>query len=173
MKELAKNALSFARKLQAGTARPPTQATMPKKDWVVDSTLVMEQKHYIISVVEQINGTYREGYYDASAVMLRRLVETLIIEAYISKGKVTEIKNDNGDFLGLKDLIDRASNGKYLNLSRNSKVILRRLKKLGDLSAHNRTFIAKKSYFDSLCEDLFLDIQTLLRELINESKPEK
>jgi len=101
--------------------------------------------------------------------MLRRFIETLIIDAYIAKNKEAVIKKTNGDFYVLGKLIDEACSGRDLNLSRDTKTILRKLKKLGDRSAHNRTFIAKRSYIESLFEDLFLDMQTLVQEFINEA----
>ena len=71
--------------------------------------------------------------------------------------------------MSLQRLIDKACGDPDLNLSRNTKRLLPRLKKLGDLSAHSRTFIAKRSYFDELFEDLHLDMQTLIQDFIHEA----
>ena len=101
--------------------------------------------------------------------MLRRFVETLIIETYIEKKIESRIKDANGDFFTLQTLIDKACSEPDLNLSRNTKKVLLRLKKLGDLSAHNRRFIAKRSYFDELFEDLHLDMQTLIQDFVHEA----
>lgn len=101
--------------------------------------------------------------------MLRRFVETLIIETYIAKEIQGRIKDDDGDFFSLQILIDKARSDPYLNLSRNTKKVLLRLKKLGDLSAHNRRFVAKRSYFDELFEDLHLDMQTLIEDFVHEA----
>ena len=101
--------------------------------------------------------------------MLRRFVETLIIEAYIAKRIECRIKDQNGDFVSLRKLIDRACTDPELNLSRNTKTVLMRLKKLGDLSAHNRRFIAKRSYFNELFENLHLDMQTLIDDFVHEA----
>lgn len=109
------------------------------------------------------------GWYDACAVMLRRFDETLIIETFIAKGIEGRIKDAHGDFLSLQRLIDTARSDPDLNLSRNTKQVLLRLKKLGDLSAHNRRFIAKRSYFDELFEDLHLDMQTLIEDFMHEA----
>lgn len=69
----------------------------------------------------------------------------------------------------MKRLIDEACNGNNLNLSRDTKDILRKLKKLGDRSAHSRRFIAKRSYFDELFENLHLDMQTLIEDFVHEA----
>src|SRR5260221_10228511 len=37
---------------------------------------------YLLTVAKQMNGCMREGWYDACAVMMRRLVELVIIETY-------------------------------------------------------------------------------------------
>ena len=101
--------------------------------------------------------------------MLRRFIETLIVETYIEKHKDGEIKKTDGDFYSLKRLIEVACNDQDLNLSRDTKQILRKLKRIGDRSAHNRRFIAKRSYFDELFEDLHLDMQTLIEDFIHEA----
>ena len=56
--------------------------------WWNQALVEGKAKDYIVNIVYQINGTYEYGWYDACAVMLRRLMESLIIEAYIDKGIV-------------------------------------------------------------------------------------
>jgi hypothetical protein len=58
-------------------------------------------------VANHINGAYENGWYDACAVMLRRLVETLIIETFEHHNIAHKIQNASGDFLFLRDLIDK------------------------------------------------------------------
>ena len=100
---------------------------------------------YIESVCKQLNGCFRAAYYDAASVMLRRLMETLIIEAYEHLKRESEIKDSEGNYFMLKQLVERA-NGKPphagLNLGRDAKKNLEDVKALGDKSAHNRRFIA-------------------------------
>jgi hypothetical protein len=100
---------------------------------------------YIESVCKQLNGCFSAAYYDAASVMLRRLMETLIIEAYEYLKRENEIKDGDGNYLMLKHLVERA-NGRQphvgLNLGRDAKKNLEDVKTLGDKSAHNRRFIA-------------------------------
>jgi hypothetical protein len=100
---------------------------------------------YIESVCKQLNGCFRAAYYDAASVMLRRLMETLIIEAYEYLKRENEIKDGDGNYFMLKHLVDRA-NGRPphvgLNLGRDAKKNLEDVKALGDKSAHNRRFVA-------------------------------
>lgn len=172
MRQFARNALSAIRQLQQSaeeSTQPPLEGAKPRTARVIDPALVADTRGYLEKVADQINGTYEHGWYDACAVMLRRFVETLIIETFIAKNIDSRIKDANGDFVSLRDLIDKARTDSDLNLSRNTKSVLLRLKKLGDLSAHNRRFIAKRSYFDELFEDLHLDMQTLIQDFIHEA----
>ena len=101
--------------------------------------------------------------------MLRRFVETLIIEAYIAKNREAAIKKTDGNFYSLSRLIDEACSRRDLSISRDTKDILRKLKKLGDRAAHNRRFIAKRNYLDELFDDLHLDMQTLIQDFVYEA----
>lgn len=105
----------------------------------------MNTRGYIESVCKQLNGCFQAAYYDAASVMLRRLIETLIIEAYERLGRGGEIKDSDGNYYMLKHLVERA-NGRPphagLNLGRDAKRTLEDVKALGDRSAHNRRFIA-------------------------------
>ena len=172
MRQFARNALDAFKQLQQSaeeSTQPPLEGTKPRTARVIDPTLIAGTRGYLEKVADQINGTYENGWYDACAVMLRRFVETLIIETYIEKDMESAIKKTDGDFYSLKRLIDEACSGKDLNLSRDTKDILRKLKRLGDRSAHNRRFNAKRSYFDELFEDLHLDMQTLIQDFIHEA----
>ena len=75
---------------------------------VVPTTLVRGTRGYIERIANQANGAYENGWYDACAVMIRRLLETLIIEAFEKHTIADKIKNASGDFLYLGDLVDKA-----------------------------------------------------------------
>jgi hypothetical protein len=100
---------------------------------------------YIESVCKQLNGCFRAAYYDAASVMLRRLMETLIIEAYEHLGRQTEIQDGDGNYFMLKQLVERAIGRPPhtgLKMGRDAKKNLEDVKSLGDRSAHNRRFVA-------------------------------
>jgi Domain of unknown function (DUF4145) len=105
----------------------------------------IDTRDYIESVCRQLNGCFRAAYYDAASVMLRRLMETLIIEAYEHLGREKEIQDGDGNYFMLKQLVERAI-GKPphtgLKLGRDAKKNLEDVKALGDRSAHNRRFTA-------------------------------
>ena len=130
--------------------------------------LVKNTKGYVEKIAIQACGSYDLGYYDASAVMLRRLLETLIIECFEAHTSANKIKNTQGNFFYLEDLITTFLNedGTLWNIGRNTKRGLPNLKKIGDQSAHSRFFIAGKSDL----ENLKSDIRTVIEELLNHSK---
>lgn len=116
-------------------------------------------------MVNQINGTYANAWYDACAVMIRRLIETLIIEVFEQHGIANKIKTPTGDFFYLSELIPRTlSEGKW-NLGRNAKKALPRLKSVGDRSAHNRRFNATHDDIDKPAAAKASTLQSSLRQL--------
>jgi len=117
---------------------------------VVEIGLYKGSRVYIEKVVAQLNASYDGALYDCCAVMCRRLLETLIIEVYESRGEADKLKNSDGQFhmfSGLKAVIE---NDQHITLSRNTLQGLNDFKKLGDLSAHSRRFNARKNDIDRI-----------------------
>ena len=141
---------------------PPEEGLLANSQTVILTSLVRGTRGYIERVANQINGAYEKGWYDACAVMLRRLIETLIIEAFEHHGISTKIKNSSGDFHYLRDLIDKTLAERAWNLSRNSKQSLPKLKDIGDKSAHSRRYIAQRGDI----QPLLLDLRTVVQELL-------
>lgn len=131
-------------------------------DAVLPYSLFEGTREYLERIVRQINGCYASGWYDACAVMIRRLVETLVIEAFESHKIESKIKDSTGDYLRLRDLVTKALNEPAWNLGRNVKKILPRLKDVGDLSAHSRRFIAQREDI----EKIMLDLRVVAQEFI-------
>lgn len=104
---------------------------------------------YLVSVGRQMNGAYGMNWYDAAAVMMRRLVEISIIEAFEAKGVEGKIKDAAGSYVQLSDLISKALAEPSFALSRNAKKALPGLRDLGHMSAHGRYFTAQKSDVDA------------------------
>ena len=101
--------------------------------------------YYIKLTAKQMNQCYECCLYDAVLVMMRKLIETLIIECFERYGIDENIKDNNGQFMFLSDLIPQFITSNKWNVSRNLESHIKMVKKYGDLSAHNRRFIAKKS----------------------------
>ena len=83
-------------------------------------------------------------------------------QMFEKKKSSSEIKGDNGHFFFLSDLIPKLISSKKWTLGRNSKESLPKIKKLGDLSAHNRRFNAKKSDINAIKDELRIVIEELV-----------
>jgi hypothetical protein len=73
----------------------------------------------------------------------------------------SKIKNSQGDFLYLADLINATLNEPAWNLGRKAKQGLPRLKAVGDQSAHSRRYVAHREDIDKLLDDFRIVIQEL------------
>jgi hypothetical protein len=111
---------------------------------VLPHALVRGTRDYLERITNQVNGCYEHGWFDGCAVMMRRLIETLIIEAFEHHGIAHKIRNPAGDFLYLADLVAATLHESTWNLGRNAKKALPRLKEIGDQSAHSRRFVAHR-----------------------------
>lgn len=159
------NALNIAKAIKLDFERelgPPEEGLHSESQLVVPRSIVRNTRGYIEKISNQANGCYEQGWYDACAVMTRRLIETLIIEAFETHGIAEKIKNSNGDFFYLRDLISICLAEPSWNLSRNCKQALPKLKDVGDKSAHSRRFIAQKSDLEPLLADIRLVVQEFL-----------
>jgi len=106
------------------------------------------QRH-LEQLVKEINGSYERGYYDACAVLLRRVLESLIISIFIRKRQSDFIKI-NGMFLGLEILIERILNLDGLEFSRDTRRIMIKIKEVGDVAAHSRTYLTTPQDIDDI-----------------------
>lgn len=130
-------------------------------DELFSMEIMQDTRNYIQRIALQANGCYERGWYDACAVMVRRLIETLIIECFEAHSLELKIKNANGNYIALSDLITKFLNESTWNLSRTTKNNLPKLKEIGDLSAHNRRFIAGRNDIEKFAQDIRIIIQEL------------
>lgn len=162
---LLRNTFNAAKAIQADVRSqlgPPDEGFLSETQQVLPVSIVRGTRGYIERVVNQINGCYEKGWYDACAVMLRRLLETLIIESFERHGIASKIKNSQGDFFFLRDLIDASLRESTWNLTRNCKQAMPRLKDVGDKSAHSRRYVAQRGDVDPLLSDIRLVVQELV-----------
>lgn len=135
------------------TQRPITSDSDPadapqgdtSEDSVVPMELLQDTRGYIVKVAQQVNWTYNARCYDACAVMIRRLIETLIIEVFEARGIADRVKLPDGTNMQLGALINRTLSESSLSIGRNSLKELPRLKEITDKSAHDRRYNAVKS----------------------------
>src|ERR1043165_3633382 len=85
---------------------PSEEGDVANSQSIVYSSLTKNTRGYIEKIANQINGCYEKGWFDACAVMIRRLLETLIIESFEKHNIQDKIKKD-GDYHYLRDLISK------------------------------------------------------------------
>ena len=141
---------------------PPSEGTRPSSEQVLAFSHVKDTRGYLERVVNQVNGCYEHGWFDGCAVMMRRMVETLIIECYETAKIADQIKNPAGEFYMLRDLINKILLQPEFNIGRGAKQGLGRLKEIGDYSAHSRRYNAHREDIDKVAGDFRVVCQELI-----------
>ena len=164
---LKKALFSVARDLQQEAEHsflPPQEIIPARRNDVLVYSLFENTRGYLEKIVFQINKSYSVNCYDACAVMIRRLLEVLIIETFDAKGLISKTVDANGDVYKFDDLIKATISEPKLSLAPKTKRILetRKIKKLGDESAHGRRYNACRKGIDDIRQDLAIVVQDLL-----------
>lgn len=116
---------------------------IPRSNSVLPAEMFDGTRGYIEKVVAQLNASFQANLFDCCAVMCRRLLETLIIEVYESKGWSDDVKNSDGRFMMFSGLLAKIEAERRFNIGRNTLEGLKAFKRLGDQSAHDRRFNAR------------------------------
>jgi hypothetical protein len=136
-------------------------AAQPTAERVLPAALLSGSPSYLNRTLLQANGTYEQRWFDASSVMIRKLVENLIIDVYEKHGRSDEIKK-GGDYMMLSGLIEAILQQQHWPLQRETKRALPELKQLGDRAAHNRRYQATQQDIDRLLPGLRASVDDLL-----------
>ncbi|MBM4433436.1 MAG: hypothetical protein FJ025_05490 [Chloroflexi bacterium] len=124
---------------------------------------LIEDRHYILKrVLWEINRSYDAACYNSCAAMVRRLTESLIVEAFEHHKIADKIKRDE-NYVEFSALIGMAIAEPKLGLTRNTKRVLPELKFFGDLGAHNRKALVRKDDLDRFHQA----IRSAVEELAN------
>lgn len=142
-----------------GNLSSPAQ---PTAEPVMAAAVLAKAPTYLQRALLQANGTYVSRWFDASSVMIRKLVENAIIDVYDKNGKASEIRNADGDYLMLSGLIGAILRQAHWPLGRETKKALPALKQLGDRAAHNRRYEATRQDIDQVLPGLRAAIDDLL-----------
>lgn len=129
---------------------------------ILDPDLVTGTRGYLERLVHQINGSYDYGFYDATAVLCRRLMESLMIEVYIHKKRTADIRQ-GGAFLTLEKLIAYMRQDSAVTLGRSTPKKMTEIKELGDTAAHDRVYITQQLDID----DVKLRFRRVIQELLS------
>lgn len=128
---------------------------IPHTEQVLLASVTKGTRGYLEKMILQANGNYEHGWFDAASVMIRKFVETLIIEVYEHHGRATAIKSQkDNNFFMLSDLVDSIVSDSAFNLARETKATLPLVKLLGDRSAHNRRYLATRPDIDKILPGL-------------------
>jgi hypothetical protein len=113
-------------------------------DVVLPLQIVEHTRSYLCNLAHQINGCYDNGFFDACAVLCRRIVESLLIDAFERAGHRTAIEDPNGNLVGLDEMVRHAKSGKFIRLERGTGKVLDKVKEIGDTAAHDRYHITSE-----------------------------
>lgn len=148
-------------------AKQKTTASTRRRRAAVDSFLPAEvfdgESEYITRLIPQINGCWERGYYEACSVLLRRLVETLVIELYHRRGWLDDLKDpDTGEFVTLKNMINKVCGDQRIGLDGKSHQTLKKLKEIGDIAAHDFRIAIRKSDLERVRSDVRFSCERLI-----------
>ncbi len=139
--------------------------TIESDSELIDETKFSGKRKYLDKLITQINHSYANNCYDASAVLMRRLFEVLLVLSYQNLGIDDEIKDSTGaGYIMLDGIVKNAKNNAVLKLSR-IKNEYDTIRKVGNFSAHNITYTAGKKDID----DIKLNYRVMLEELYDKA----
>ncbi|MBQ4808703.1 hypothetical protein J4717_14595 [Phaeobacter sp. HS012] len=119
---------------------------------LLESSALPSPTTLLLSLNEQMNGTYEQGFFDCSAVLMRRLMECLLIRAFNKSGARAEIVRDN-QYIGLEEIISQTKKTKAFHLSRGAEKTMLAVKKVGDKAAHSTSYSVVESDITTLATD--------------------
>lgn len=156
--EQGRKILGVAREIQEAieqtTGTPPAPEIADVEDALLPATIVASTRPYIIHTMRQLNGNFAAGWYDGAIVMARKLVETLIIEAFERRNLLDKITTPDGDILQLDDLVKKLLSERTWKIGRTSARALQKAKWLADQAAHSRRFSAHKKDVEAIAPGL-------------------
>ena len=168
-------AMIKSKRAATATKAPKIKKKQPTAKQSSDSYLQPEilekMPAYIIRLVPQINGSYEHEWYEGTAMVLRRLMETLIIELYSRRGWSRDVQDpDTNEFVPLKALIDKLNGDARLHMQRRTIDGLKKVKEVGDTAAHDFRIMIRKSDLDKIQSAVRLTCERLIFT-IGESAP--
>jgi len=162
---LAKISLDIAKDIQTDIPeylKPPAEGFKAETAQIIPLSYVRNTRGYIEKLVNQINGCYEKGWFDACAVMMRRLCEVLIIEVYEGKGLAANIKDGNGNYFMMETLIKSIINETSWTLNKHTRNGLPKVNLAGNLSAHGIRYNPHAPDIDLLISEFRVIVQDLL-----------
>ena len=116
-------------------------------DLLPDEVIEGSQK-YLKDLGHQVNGTYGAGFYDACAVLCRRMIESLLVSCFEYAGELASVEKPDGTLEMLDSLIRKAKSGQHFRLPRGTAKSIDKIKEVGDTAAHDRYHLTTKQDID-------------------------
>jgi hypothetical protein len=117
-------------------------------DELLPDTVIHDTRKYLHDLAYQINGAYDCRFYDACAVLCRRMIESLLVECFHHAGKLAEIQKPDGNLEMLDAIVRKAKGGQHIRLPRGTPDLIDKIKEVGDTAAHDRYHITAKQDID-------------------------
>lgn len=135
----------------------------PPSDSFIAADVFDGQPDYVVRLIPQINGCWDRLYYEACSVLLRRLIETLIVQLYHQRGWLDELKDPaTQDFVTLKNMVNKVCGDQRIGLDGKAHKTLKKLKELGDIAAHDFRVRIRKSDLERVRSDVRFTCERLM-----------
>jgi hypothetical protein len=112
---------------------------------IIPTGLFENTRPYLEALVLQINGTYQAGFYDACALVCRRLLECMLLLAFETAGKSEVIRDSDGEYRKFADIIQLAASNRHIRLPRGAGAVLG---KIEYLAGHHPTYTTRQKDID-------------------------
>lgn len=129
---------------------------------ILPNSLFQPSRGFIEKICIQINGTYNHNYFDACAVLMRRLIEILLILTYQDHKKENEIQESTNDYKGLNFIINYTRSNNQFHFSKGTLEMLDVFRKLGNFSAHGIHYNCKLKDIDNVKIEYRVAVEELL-----------
>jgi hypothetical protein len=117
---------------------------------------------YVENVARQINVCFKHNALDACGVMIRRLLETLIIEVFEKRGLADRIKDAAGNYLMFADLVARLTSTPETPVGRTTRTELPKIAIILNNCAHSRTFNISRAQLVQHQTSIVIAVQELI-----------
>lgn len=144
-----------------GRTTTNVQAPASSSDAFLDPGIFRDCPSFITILLPQINGCWDRDWFEACALATRRLLETLIVHLYETRGWASEIKTANG-YMKLQNLVDKVCGDGRVGLGKKPKEGLTHLKIIGDVAAHDYRVRVRKSDLERKRTELRLACERLI-----------
>ncbi len=139
----------------------PGQQTAPSRSYFIDPDIFKDCPPFIKHLEPQINGCWDRQWYEACALTIRRLLESLIIHVYEKRGWTGEIRGPDG-YLKLQKSVDKVCGDGRVGLGKKAKEGLVHLKQIGDIAAHDFRVRVRRSDLEQKRTELRLACERLI-----------